>query len=256
MIVRETPESFILIAQHTHATLSGQLAEHWKEEFFWQQPHTPEVLLAIYQHDRGWISLDEVPAWDVQHAQVFSFIGYPLQTKLLHYTRGIDEVEAMNPYAALLCSRHYCSFMREENIQEKEFVEQELKRQHTLIERMQLDDPAKQQLADYHFRILQLFDDLSLYVCINQPGVSKDEEFPFFKNGFKNSDKFAFTHGRKIEAYWKNIHTVSLLPFPLSREYTVAVPYKEVSKKDIQQRGLAEAYQIAPLQTYQVNITS
>jgi hypothetical protein len=256
MIVRETPENFILITQHAHATLSGQLAEHWKEEFFWQQPYTPDVLLAIYQHDRGWIHLDEVPAWDAQHAQVFSFIGYPMKAKLLHYTKGIEEVEAMSTYAAILCSRHYCSFLRGGNAQEKEFVEQELKRQQSLIENMQLDNPAKQQLVDYHFRILQLFDDLSLYICINQPGIAKAEEFPFFKNGFKNSDSFTFTNGKKIEACWKNLHTVSVSPFPLSIEHTLAVPYKQVNKKDIQQMGLAEAYQNAPLQTYQVSITS
>jgi uncharacterized protein (DUF2249 family) len=61
MIIRETGQSFIFIAQHDHATLSGQLAEHWKEDFFWQNAYTQDTLLAIYQHDRGWIARTVLP---------------------------------------------------------------------------------------------------------------------------------------------------------------------------------------------------
>jgi hypothetical protein len=254
MIVRETSESFILITQHDHATVSGQLAELWAEDFFWKQAYVPETLLAIYQHDRGWIPLDAVPAWDAQQQKVFSFIGYPPTEKLNQYTQGIDEVEAMNPYAAILCSRHYCSFMNGSNVVEKDFIEQEFKRQARLKQAVHVNGTEKEALLSYHFRLLQLFDDLSLYLCMNHPGVSKKDEFPFFRNGFKNSEKFAFTGGKKIEAFWKDVHTIAVLPFPLSQACTVSLPYKELSKIHINEHGLGKAYQEASLQTYEFAI--
>nr|WP_253735858.1 DUF3891 family protein [Paenibacillus sp. FJAT-26967] len=34
-------------------------------------------------------------------------------------------------------------------------------------------------MIEQHFKLLKLCDELSLYVCLNEPGVSKDEEHPW-----------------------------------------------------------------------------
>ena len=42
----------------------------------------------------------------------YNFFEYPAEPRLSVYRRGIDAVEASDPYAGLLCSLHYESFVR------------------------------------------------------------------------------------------------------------------------------------------------
>jgi hypothetical protein len=255
MIIRETGQTFICIAQHDHAYISGQLSEYWKEGFFRESARKEDVLLAIYQHDRGWINLDNTPAWDELSCKPYSFVGYPQEQKLAHYIQGIDEVEAENPYAAILCSMHYASFISKHSLPESVFLEHEEARQIRLKKQVRIDSAEKQILLAYHFHLLQLFDDLSLYICIHEPGVAKENEHPFFRSGFKNTDYFAFTAGHKIKASWKNNQNITVSPFPLTKEVEVLVPYREINKKEINLSGLSIAYHKAPLQSYKVIIS-
>ncbi|WP_156430913.1 DUF3891 family protein [Paenibacillus sp. FJAT-26967] len=41
-----------------------------------------------------------------------------------------------------------------------------------------LNQPGE-SMIEQHFKLLKLCDELSLYVCLNEPGVSKDEEHPW-----------------------------------------------------------------------------
>ncbi|GLV65827.1 hypothetical protein Bmyc01_44960 [Bacillus mycoides] len=62
MIFREKNEKqSILIRQHDHGFLAGEIAKHIKEEFFEGKTYLKETVDAIYEHDRGWIELDKVP---------------------------------------------------------------------------------------------------------------------------------------------------------------------------------------------------
>src|SRR5690606_13416907 len=117
--------------QHDHAYLSGVISR-WFPESMFGHDRIQEVVLAIEQHDRGWIRLDETPIWNDRHGVPFSFMDYPLPPKLLSYRQGIDEVEEMNMYAGLLCSLHYSSFNHIKNSSLKycvEFREYETDRQ-------------------------------------------------------------------------------------------------------------------------------
>ncbi|GIP31654.1 hypothetical protein J2TS4_08640 [Paenibacillus sp. J2TS4] len=109
MVVRETEHEIIMVRQHDHAQLSGEIAKHFKS-FFTDDPYFEDTLLAIYQHDLGWVRLDEVPMWNDRTSLPFSFMDFPLLPKLTHYTYGLDQIERMNKYAGLLCSLHYASF--------------------------------------------------------------------------------------------------------------------------------------------------
>jgi hypothetical protein len=64
MIVRETEREFVMITQHDHAHLSGVLASHFTKEFFREDSYYQELILAIYEHDRSWIRLDDTPIWN------------------------------------------------------------------------------------------------------------------------------------------------------------------------------------------------
>ncbi|WP_168122358.1 DUF3891 family protein [Paenibacillus sp. HB172176] len=186
MIVRETKTEFVMTTQHEHACFSGEIAAHFKSEL-WIDPHLLEaVLLAIREHDRGWISLDETPVWYDRIKAPYSFMDYPLYPKLPMYTRGIDEVEDRNAYAALICSLHYASFKAIRASSHPDciaYIQHEEERQNRITQQLRLS-PASPVIAQ-HLRLLQLCDEISLYVCMNEPGAGKDEEHPWYRDGFE-----------------------------------------------------------------------
>lgn len=183
MIVREREHDFVMIRQHDHAHLSGEMAKHLKREFFQSETFLHDVIFAIYEHDRSWIALDDTPVWDDRRQAPFSFMNYPLLPKMALYKAGLDEIEAMNPYAGLLCSLHYSSFfMHATQAECLVFLQKERARQRSIKKRLQ---PIGEETVEHHFRLLKLCDDLSLYVCLNEPGVKKQEEHPWYRKGIK-----------------------------------------------------------------------
>ncbi|WP_227939177.1 DUF3891 family protein [Alkalihalobacillus deserti] len=243
MIIREREREYILIPQHNHAFLSGKLATHFKKDFFKSEDHMEEVITAIYEHDRGWITLDQAPLWNEQKEAPFSFADYPLTPKLNQYRIGVDEIQEMSAYAALLCSMHYCTFFSEAKDKHGlEFLKDEEIRQKQIMEKVNRLD---MELLHQHFRLLQVCDDISLYVCLNEPGASKKNEHLWFKNGFSKSEPF--NDGRHpLYGKWIDQERISVRAFPFVNEFQTSLEYKVVSKADINTKGLEHAYSISP----------
>lgn len=236
MIIRETDREFVLITQHDHARLAGEIASHLEKELFLDDEYLSSALLAIDQHDRGWIPLDASPIWNAESQAPYSFMDYPLAPKIEKYQQGIDEVEAMNEYAALLCSLHYASFMHiRDSLDEasSRFYQHELARQQRITEKLSVS----QEVIQRHFTLLQLCDDISLYVCLNEPGVSKEEEHPWFMEGFEDT-----LLGERCEARWINAREIRLTPSLLAKELTTTLQQRYVSKQKIETQGFSEAY--------------
>lgn len=222
-----------MITQHDHAKLSGDIARHFREIFFVNELYIENVLLAIYEHDRAWIELDHTPVWNDKNASPFSFMDYPLIPKLAYYKQGINQVEEKNPYAALLCSLHYSSFRIFQNTTQAnclQFYNQELIRQRRIRSNF---SQINQETISAHLRLLQLCDDISLYVCLNQAGVTKENEHPWYRAGFNNT---------AFEANWINEKEISLLPSPFRNALKVKLRLKRVLKRMINQLGIEEAY--------------
>ena len=87
MIVRKRGNYFILIKQHDHALIAGEMAAHIDEPF---QP-LAKTLFAISHHDIGWEELDRSVLWDEKNNCPVSFYDYPLLPKLEAYTRGFPK---------------------------------------------------------------------------------------------------------------------------------------------------------------------
>ncbi|MET3847988.1 MULTISPECIES: DUF3891 family protein [unclassified Paenibacillus] len=242
MIVREQPEGFVLIRQHDHAKLSGQIAEHLLPEWMPTGSDREAAVLAITQHDRGWRYLDENPLWDSESSSPFSFINYPLEPKLSSYRAGLDEAEAMDPYAGLLCSKHYASFQQIRYAEEPEaarFYKEELLRQERIQSQLSGLDASR---VERHFNLLKLCDSLSLYVCLNEPGVSKDEEHPWYREGIETE----IAGLKHLQARWVD-EGCAAVSLPLFRsEFTGSITLKRVSKQAIEEKGLSAAYDMAP----------
>jgi hypothetical protein len=255
MILRETPPSFVLINQHDHARVAGVLASHWHPDYFYGPERREEVLLAVEQHDCGWIPLDQNGGgWDVATQRPYSFIDFPLAPKLTHYSLGIDEVAASNAYAALLCSLHYTTFPDLETTAEGQaFRQKEQERQQKLKAALHLTTPLQEQHLHFHLQLLKCCDGLSIYLCINKPGVTKAQEHPWYREGIPYST-FFFTQGRNIQASWRNSQTVRVQPFPFTQPFAVSIPYRQVSKEKIQLMGGRQALLQAAYQEYQVHL--
>lgn len=131
-------------------------------------------------HWPGWNSF-----WNDRVKALYSFIDFPLIPRLSFYKKGIDEVENQSSYAGLLCSLYYHSFfVGAKGPAAIEFSRQEKSRQNRLMEQLNLFEAHKKDLLKNHFLIIQFFDNLSLYLCIQEPGTPKAEEFPWFNYGF------------------------------------------------------------------------
>jgi len=174
MIIREQNNGFIMIKQHDHAQISSKLYQQLPEKFLPKKEYQFEVNYAIEQHDCGWIPFDETPFWNDKANEPYSFTNFPTEPKTVLYEYGINRVEEKYPYAALLCSEHYTRFLRKSmDKTAKNFVQKEQARQERILKQLNI---AK-DLWMAHYEILQFFDNLSLYICLNEPGTPHEEEF-------------------------------------------------------------------------------
>lgn len=242
MIIRENNDSFIMITQHDHACLSGEITRQFNRSLLKSDLYFNDAVYAAREHDRGWIGLDDTPIWNDLADAPYSFSDYPLLPKLAFYKIGLHEIESMNPYAALLCSMHFCSFFS----QSKDpvgihFIREETKRQKKI---KQNTPELDQQLLHQHFALLQFSDNLSLYLCLNQHGVEKHDEHPWFRNGFKNTELF-HPEQKPLKAHWKSQDEVIIDSYPFIKDFQLTLPSKEVSKYAMAELGIAEAYKNA-----------
>ncbi|SEN62908.1 Protein of unknown function [Mesobacillus persicus] len=247
MIIVEQQQSYLMVTQHDHAQVSGEFARNWKEEYFPGIERKQDVELAVFEHDCGWLNVDAQPKWNNEKNRPFSFVDYPIDSKISLYTKGISEVAEQNSYAGLLCSLHYASFLQGGSAPAGVvFWNKENKRQQQLYVELGIaGDPDKEKKLMDHLEILKFCDNLSLYVCLNEPGVRKSHEHPFFRNGFPQS--FPFANHMPIHAHWKDQETVKLSVSPFEEIVEVKLAYKEVKKDRIKRSGLVEAYREAPM---------
>ncbi len=239
MIVREHGDQFLMIKQHDHALISGEMVLQWKKTFLLRSKLREEADWAIAQHDAAWIPLDEHPKWNDEKNQPYTFIDYPLKEKLDAYCQGIEEISKQTLYGAMLCSMHYQSFFSRdsEDARIREFVEAQEQKQEQLFNQMSMEVPK--DIYQLHFKRLQFCDDLSLYICMQEPGAAKEEEISWFKDGFPQVFDFA---PQGIKARWVDESKVAVHPFPFEKPFKVAVPYKLVSKEEIRSSSLEQAF--------------
>ena len=212
MIVRKLKDSFLLIRQHEHGQISGEFARHWCTEITPQRP----TLFAITNHDVGWQELDAEVRFNPDTGEPYSFIDYPLEPKLQAYKHGLNQLEVQEPYASYLCSMHYTSFVRDSSEPAAvEFKEYEAGRRARIENRM----PQEWlESAEYNFRLLKLCDDLSLFVCLNEPG---ENNVPWYKDGFEFMK-------RRLRPIWQDRQTLSLTPNPFSEPFEFTIPYERL----------------------------
>ncbi|GAA0366321.1 DUF3891 family protein [Bacillus horti] len=255
MVVFEGDKDFIMMTQHDHADASAQFAKGLPVEWFETEQHRKDFLFAVQEHDRGWIDLDHTPFWNDEQMAPYSFMDFPMRPKLAFYEKGVNEVEAQNPFAALLCSLHYESFfdLDEEDEAIQNYLALEQGRQERIRGKLE-EQGVELGRIPYYFKLIQLCDNASLYICLNEPGVTKNDEFPWYRQGFKQ--KLETLNHEVIVPEWLSVDTVRLAPFPLAKKIEVQVPYKRVEKHEIGRSGLVKAYEKAEVEVRKVCFTA
>jgi hypothetical protein len=214
VIVRERPDSFVLVEQHHHGMISGEFARHWAAEV----PTREAALYAVANHDVGWRELDATVRWNEETGWPYSFMDYPAEPKLRAYANGLDHVQTHSPYAACLCSMHYGSFVRDARREpEVSFREAEAARRRGIEASLSEEEISG---LEYNFRLLQLCDDLSLFVGLNEPGRN---DYPHYRDGF------GFM-GARLEPVWEDERTLRLDLNPFSEDFGIEVPYRVIGK--------------------------
>lgn len=250
MIVRERADAFVMIEQHHHAYISGKLYDQVAINLSLKNGTFHEAVRhAIYHHDIGWEPFDTAPFWDDAKGKPFDFISYPTSIKSVLYRRGIDAVATTNLYAGLLCSEHYVRFLqRDKSTFAQAFVQEEQHRQAAMLKSLDHHDA---NTFFIHYELLQFFDNLSLYICLHEPGASEEDTHFFFKNGIALPKQYG---GDTLHLTWKDTQIVldqTLFKTPVD----VLLTQKLVSKEWIRKVGVAEAWEKAPTETVKLTVT-
>ncbi|WP_087974379.1 DUF3891 family protein [Oceanobacillus rekensis] len=252
MIVREHEHDYVLIQQDHHAQISGYILEQWKSEYFLGPELRDSVEYAAYKHDYGWKEFDKQPFYNDKENKPFTFFDFPNLPKIILYKHGIDEVEKVDSYAAMLCSEHYKRFLlNNTSIEAQAFVIYEEIRQQAIVDTL---NKFNKRLFEFHYSLLQLADNLSLYICMNEPGTSKQNEHPFFKEGIPTNTPLHQFCTQKLQLRWLNNHTIAINNFPFKGPITFNVKQKVVTKDSITNQGLIESYEEASLEELLITI--
>ena len=195
MIRRRHENDLLLITQHEHALLAGQLARRIGNGSFAPPQPIDSVLTAISQHDSGWQSIDAHPSLnpDGLPAHVFET---DIELATVAWAESVERLHAADPYAALLVSLHVMNLAahaatsraavkhdtaRRETFCINRFLHQQIETQEALRNELHLrvDLPLHRGLAEpgrsededqlsLNFHTLQLMDQLSLTLCFNE----------------------------------------------------------------------------------------
>ncbi len=251
MIIRKTNNTFVMTEQHYHAQISAEIVNHWVDHFLKGDPQIDSILYAIKNHDIGWDLFDKQPFWNELTNAPYSFIDFPILPKIALYTYGVDLVEKNDPYAAALCSAHYVKFMQNHsNPEVNNYLIKEKKRQQRIL----MDLPAiTPDIFDMHLAILQFADNISLYLCLNEPGLIKSETHYFFQEGIPISPKINKITTPYIEAEWLDQHTLRLKGLPSVPSFSVSLKQKNLTTQQIEKDGLIKSYQTTPYENYKMN---
>jgi hypothetical protein len=189
MIVRTLDDGAIrLITQNDHARLSGLLAAHWGNGTFAAPRPLESVVRAATFHDIGWLRYEALPRYDESRHKSPSFFEVPSDGEQLDaFQWGIDWLRDVDPYAGLLISRHRTGLWRNRystlahplmsgrralSTEIEQFVARNEAEQARML-------PAFERPAfDINFRLLQVWDLLSLYLCTAEPRDEYIEPVP------------------------------------------------------------------------------
>ena len=218
MILQERDGELLLFRQTDHALLSAAFATAWGSDVVPPLSHRASTLLAAARHDDGWAQWELEPRADREGRPVdFIHISVAEHTQL--YRRGIDLVGQEDVYAGLLVSMHG------ERLYTRPFepgMDPRLERlsgddlrlatgyvEHERTRQRRISGGEPDAVAEEGWRLLQVWDRLSLLVCMQPLREGTSRKLPPIATS--NSDA-------NIEARATAAGELLLDPYPFSTE--------------------------------------
>jgi hypothetical protein len=205
LIVQERDGGLLLFRQTDHALLSGEFATAWGNDRVPPPPRREETLIAASRHDDGWAEWELAPKLRPD-GQPVDFIRIPVCDHVPLYKRGIDLVAEEDAYAGLVASLHGERLYtrpfhpgmdpRIEHLKDDDlalatsYVENEHTRQKKLLGEVGEDASAE---TEEGWRLLQVWDRLSLLVCMNPVREGVEQKMPAIATA--NGDVHVIAHG-------------------------------------------------------------
>jgi hypothetical protein len=224
-----------LFRQHDHALLAGELAASWTGIGRMPTELPFDLVLAAALHDLAWTELDERPEWDKEARCPVAFHAYPLKPKLAAYRDGLDRLERIHPYAALLASLHYTSFPEVSKV--TALQEAEAGRHRKLKATLQLEPDQEARLAR-DLSYLKFFDILSILLCLTPPSASTDQQ-PEWVSTARHPET---PDGGHLHVTWWDDDVVHVDPFPFRDSLEVRLPFRELPGDLDGPKALARAW--------------
>ncbi|HEY2990536.1 MAG TPA: DUF3891 family protein [Candidatus Binatia bacterium] len=193
MVVRELEDgSSFVSTQEDHAELSAQFAAHWGNKDFAKLRPYDSMVFATTWHDSGYREWEGNPPMNVAKGRPYAHretIPDFETLELAAYARNVEWVSGHDRYAGLLISMHrtglwanrYDTFTSPKGrLRERSPEVQAAKKE---MERRQEEEKKKLAGSDakfasdlwFNFRMLQVYDLLSLYFCCD--GYAADDHF-------------------------------------------------------------------------------
>ena len=191
MLRLETKNGYWLVTHPDHARLAGAFSTRWGNELFARPEPRRQVLHGIHVHDDGWAVRDATPSITRQgkpsafsHELVGKYSAFEeidLADYLAVRERAVEQVQAVDPYAALLVSMHTFNLLTEHADRSTiaiaqlplldAFLERQLLRQDDLRARIRANAELSEAVTSdatilNNFRLLQACDNLSLLSCV------------------------------------------------------------------------------------------
>jgi hypothetical protein len=206
MIRRDDEGGFLLITQHDHALISGELAEQFGNEVFATPEPRESVMRGIRLHDCGWPLHDDAPTINKTGLPLDVF-ECPREIALKVWAASAERAGAEDPYAGLLVSLHVLNLSVFVTTQVDfegadwdmnnppdrfaviKFQQREIELQEQL--RMQLglrtdrpthhkhpheSDQKREDQLNFNFRLLQAMDVISLAACCTKPPTLQTQD--------------------------------------------------------------------------------
>lgn len=176
MIVHDGGDIWQVVLQTDHAELAGALAEEWGNEEFAPPVPRASLVTAARRHDDGWAVWERSPRMADDGRRPLPFLEVHITSHLAFYDAAIVDVTDDDAYAGLMCAMHGAGLYRERygtqpglrnrwadsfGAEIEAFVRNMESSYPERIAALGVDEDERWR----NYRLLQVFDRMSLYFC-------------------------------------------------------------------------------------------
>lgn len=230
MIVQRAPEGEprFVILQTDHTQASGQFADAYGNADFIRTPQHDLLAYVAAHHDEGWRDVDAGQTLDPATGFPYHLTQTPTAQLIASGTGSPDFNEARHPFCGLISSMHtYGLYHGRYGLSDKVYIDSiapelrprvdamlahELARQARLKAELDADPQtlgwSDDALCFHHYKLLQFFDTLALYVQMTRFDLLEPTTFSNVPRALGDDVTIS---ARPIAP-----HTVALAPFPFA----------------------------------------